>query len=97
VVVPSVKEIHLGERAKHAAGDLFDSESLVAIGKLWLALRAIRSSTRLVSRHCLRPGIEAHTSTSDAQNIGEAQVPSGAVKRQLLQTPDTSFDGLARG
>jgi hypothetical protein len=31
----------------------FDSESLVAIGKLWLALRAIRSSTRLVSRHCL--------------------------------------------
>ena len=32
----------------------FDSESMVAIGKLWLALRAIRSSTRLVSRHCLR-------------------------------------------
>ena len=32
----------------------FDSESLVAIGKLWLTLRAIRSSTRLVSRHCLR-------------------------------------------
>jgi hypothetical protein len=31
----------------------FDSESLVAIGKLWLALRAIRSSTRLVNRHCL--------------------------------------------
>jgi hypothetical protein len=31
----------------------FDSESLVANGKRWLTLRAIRSSTRLVSRHCL--------------------------------------------
>jgi hypothetical protein len=51
-----------------------DSESLVAIGKLWLALRAIRSSTRQVSRIAFAPGIEAHTSASDSQNIGEAQV-----------------------
>jgi hypothetical protein len=50
-----------------------DSESLVAIGKLWLALRAITSSTPLLSRHYLRSRLEARTSTSDSQNIGEAQ------------------------
>ena len=48
VMVPYVEEIHLGERLIVGRRP-FDSESLVAIGKLWLTLRAIRSSTRLVT------------------------------------------------
>jgi hypothetical protein len=79
-------ETHLAEGADEQSETVRFCRRWVAIGKLWLALCAVRSSTSRLSRHCLRSGGLNRTSNGssngDSQNIGEAQatVPSMGLR-----------------